>query len=261
MLAAIPRVSAGRPTAQVRDVHCVLDGDDCCEWEFTWGTSGPFRDPLPWLGLAGSLLLFTYSVSPLPLQALFYPVIPVPLVVGWYYSLLRQSRKREEERAVQLVEQQQQSEKQLGQLLEAQSDTQAANIPLEQNVRSLTVLHEIGLTISSTLNMDELLQRTLQVIKDDLHFDRAIILIVDAERRVLTRGRSIGGPPEMAALVRSLEIPSDREELASTQALISGEPVLVPSSAQVAAAERDLMRVLGASSFLVVPLTANGSSP
>src|SRR5699024_578061 len=34
--ASIPLVGFGQPLAGVRQLRCQLDGDECCEWEFSW---------------------------------------------------------------------------------------------------------------------------------------------------------------------------------------------------------------------------------
>jgi len=34
--ASVPQFSKGLPPAEVRELRCALDGDECCEWEFTW---------------------------------------------------------------------------------------------------------------------------------------------------------------------------------------------------------------------------------
>ncbi|HEX7346680.1 MAG TPA: hypothetical protein VF253_07800, partial [Candidatus Limnocylindrales bacterium] len=81
----------------------------------------------------------------------------------------------------------------------------------EQRLAELITLNEIGLAVSSTLDRDELLDRSLQAVTRHLRFDRALILIVDPERNVLTGGRSIGGSTEMAARIAAAEIALDEE--------------------------------------------------
>ncbi|MEW6366735.1 MAG: response regulator [Acidobacteriota bacterium] len=258
IFAAIPRATSGLPIATVRDTKCVLEGAECCEWEFVWTPPPVARDRSPWLGFLGSLLVLASCIASLPAGLYALPLIPVPLLLGWYHSLLQQARRAEASKAAQLIEQQERSDEQHGELLKAYRELQNANAGLEKKVTELTVLHDMGLTISSTLNIEALVDRTLRVVREELHYDRAMILLVDERRRVLSRGRSIGGPAEMQALVRDLEIPLDDEGWASIRALLTGEPIYVTSPEQTTEAGRELIRALQADAFMVVPLKAKG---
>jgi PAS domain S-box-containing protein len=258
ILAAIPAVTAGLPLAMVRDLHCQIDGDDYCEWEFIWEATAAPRDPRPYLGLSGSLALLIYFLLALPLHQWVALLVPIPFLAGWYSSRLRQARTAEARRAEQLLEQQQQAERQNEQLLQAYRDVQIANIDLEHTVGELTMLHEIALTISSTLDLDELLDQVLRVVTEKLPFERATILLVDEDRRVLTNGHSIGGTPEMAALIEQLEIPLVEDGWAPARAVLTGEPIPVPSMEGIAPDAMPLVQMLQVQALLVVPLQAKG---
>jgi PAS domain S-box-containing protein len=256
ILAAVPQVTAGLPLATVRDLRCQADGDECCEWELTWEARAASRDPRPWLGLLGSLVLLAYFLLALPAHGWVAPLVPIPLLVGWYSSRLRRARAAEARRAEQLAEQQQQAEKQNARLMDAYRDVQIANADLERKVRELTVLHDIALTISSTLDLDELLDQVLRLMTGELPFDRATILLVDAERGVLAHGRSIGGTPEQAALIERLEVPLVEDGWAPARAVLAGEPILVTSMDEVAPDAVALVKALETRAFLAVPLQA-----
>ena len=77
----------------------------------------------------------------------------------------------------------------------------------ERRVAELTVLHEVGLALSATLDLAPLLERSLRAVVGGLRFERALVLLVDEEGRVLRGGRCAGGTPEMAARVAALEVP------------------------------------------------------
>ncbi|MDH4209002.1 MAG: GAF domain-containing protein, partial [Anaerolineae bacterium] len=183
---------------------------------------------------------------------------PIPFLVGWYSSRLRRARTAEVRRAEQLLEQQQQAERQNEQLLRAYRDVQIANVDLERTVGELTMLHEIALTISSTLDLNELLDQVLRVVTEKLPFERATILLVDEERRVLANGHSTGGTPEMVALVEQLEIPLVEDGWAPARAVLAGEPILVPSMEQIAPDAVPLVEALQVQALLAVPLQAKG---
>jgi len=253
ILAAVPQVTAGLPLAVVRDLRCQADGDEFCEWEFTWEATAAPRDPRLYLGLMGSLALLIYFLFLLPYYQWVTLLIPIPFLVGWYGSRLRAARAAEARRVEQLMEQRRRAERQHNQLLDAYREVQIANADLERTVGELTVLHDIALTISSTLDLDDLLDRVLQVVTEKLPFDRATILLVDEARGVLASGRSMGGTPEMAALIEQLEIP-----LVETGWSLAGESILARSMHEVAPDVMPLVEALQTGAFLTVPLQAKG---
>jgi signal transduction histidine kinase len=129
----------------------------------------------------------------------------------------------------------------------------------EQRLAELVTLNEIGLAVSSTLDRDELVDRSLQAVTRHLRFDRALILIVDPERNVLTGGRSIGGSAEMAAGIAAAEIPLDDESALLSRIVRAGGPLLFRDvDTDPDAGNREFARLLEVTSFLGTPLVTKG---
>ncbi len=74
-LAMVPEKVHGLPPATVRDVKCMAEGDDCCEWEFRWVPRSGRR--LPWLA-AG---LFP-GLAALVGCRMFLPALSWPASIG-----------------------------------------------------------------------------------------------------------------------------------------------------------------------------------
>ena len=129
----------------------------------------------------------------------------------------------------------------------------------EQRLAELITLNELGLVVSSTLDRDELIERALRAVTRHLRFDRALILLVDPIRNVLTDGRSIGGSPEMAARIVELELPVDLEDGLLSRIARSDGPLLFRDVDQDPdEANREFARLLEVSSFLGTPLVTKG---
>ena len=94
------------------------------------------------------------------------------------------------------------------------AETSLSRAQLQRRLDELVALNELGAALSSTLDLDELLDRALDAVVHRLPFDRALVLLIDAAGTTLTGGRAIGGSPEIAALVADLAIPLD--EMRST---------------------------------------------
>jgi signal transduction histidine kinase len=128
-----------------------------------------------------------------------------------------------------------------------------------QRLAELITLNEIGLVVSSTLDRDELLDRSLQAVTRHLRFDRALILLVDPVRNVLAGGRSTGGSPEMAGRIAVAEVHLDEEDaLLSRIARADGPLLFRDVDTDPDEGNREFARLLEVSSFLGTPLVTKG---
>ena len=125
----------------------------------------------------------------------------------------------------------------------------------DQRLAELMTLNELGLIVSSTLDRDDLIDRSLAAVTRHLRFDRALIMLLDAERGVLTDGRSIGGSPEMAARIGELELPLDLEDAILSRIARSDGPLLFRDvDRDPDEGNRAFATLLEVSSFLGTPL-------
>jgi signal transduction histidine kinase len=140
-------------------------------------------------------------------------------------------------------------------------ETEAANASLEGRLAELTTLNELGVAISSTLDLDAILEVSLESIVRHLRFDRAVILLLDRERGVLTHGRTVGASPDLAAIIAGLETPIDVEESLLGQLARSDGPMLFEDvEDDPFEPNRQLAAALGVTSFLGTPLVTKSST-
>ena len=139
----------------------------------------------------------------------------------------------------------------------ARSET--ANQDLQQRVAELVTLNELGVEIGGTLDRDVLLDRSLAAITRHLRFDRALILLLDEERGVLTDGRSVGGSPEMTARIAELEVPIDLPDALLSRVARSDGPLLFRDvDTDPDDANREFAALLEVTSFMGTPLVTKG---
>jgi signal transduction histidine kinase/ActR/RegA family two-component response regulator len=91
-------------------------------------------------------------------------------------------------------------------------------------IKQLTSLHEIGKALSSTLDIDELLQKALELLRDSLGHSRCGILLLDQEKKELYMKQVIG---------RSLDEVKDIRFRVGVDGIVgwvaqTGEPLYVP---------------------------------
>ncbi|MFX1441722.1 MAG: PAS domain S-box protein, partial [Promethearchaeota archaeon] len=260
--AAIPRIHSNLPLARVKELHCLLRGDPYCEWEFTWEVVKPGVGLGMWAaGLASLLLLVTLVLRLVPLTWLAGLAVLLPVTIGvMAWQLKRVSHDRSQQRRL-LLDQRESAEKHYDELQQASADLQLSNSALQHRLAELTALHEVGLVTGATLDLDKLLDDSLSAVIRHLGFDRALILLVDEERRLLVDGHSVGVTPEVAAAARDMIVSLDNESSYLSQAVRLGRPVLVTDATQVAD-EQTLryVRALKTRRFVAVPMLVQGAA-
>ena len=262
--ASIPLVGFGQPAATVRQSACQLHGDEYCEWEFTWepvagGSSG--RDVVIAVALSFALLL--YFLLQGPAWVGFWLIVAATLLpaglILYGGSASRRARELRRQQTL-LLEQREVSEREHDRSEESNLALQHANLDLEQRLAELMTLNELGVAPSSTtLEVDELLDRSLQAVVSHLRFDRAMVLLADERRGVLSGGRSVGATPEMTQMVAELELELDHPRSQLAVLYRADGPMLFRDADQdLDESNRAFAAALGVTSFLGTPLVAKG---
>ena len=201
------------------------------------------------LGIGGSAVLLVYFVIQGPYWEQVALVAATLLPAG---LILYGADARRRARA--LREQQALTERTL-------RETEAANASLQGRLAELTTLNELGIAVSSTLDLDALIDVSLESIVRHLRFDRAVILLLDRERGVLTHGRTVGASPELAAIIAALEAPVDVEDSLLGQLARSDGPMLFEEvDDDPFEPNRQLAAALGVTSFLGTPLVTKSAT-
>jgi signal transduction histidine kinase len=207
------------------------------------------RLPAIAVGVAGSAALLAYFLLRGPywegVAIVAATLLPAGLVL--YGGAARR-------RSIALRDQQAITERTLAQ-------TEAASTSLQGRLAELTTLNELGVAISSTLDLDALIDVSLESIVRHLRFGRALIMLLDGERGVLGHGRTVGASPELAGIVAGLETPVDVEESLLAQLARSDGPMLFEDvDEDPFEPNRQLAAALGVQSFLGTPLVTKSAT-
>jgi signal transduction histidine kinase len=262
-LGAFPHLIYGLQPARIVDRSCMANGAEFCEWEFTWIP----KEPRPiWGVLAGAvsggavLALLSTAFPTHPLSSNAWIGLLVGTTVAFAYSS-RVFKKIAAEKDRILQEQVQFVDTRHEELRESYLLQQQAAVDLKRKIGQLTLLHQTGMIVSSTLDQEELIESALQTIKHNLHFDRVMLSFYNAEEQWSGGARLVGVPDEVAAFASRLITPVSDPSTIEGQIFIRGMPVLIkdvhsvrdrlpPSLQQLAA-------VTGAKSVISVPLKVN----
>jgi signal transduction histidine kinase len=144
-------------------------------------------------------------------------------------------------------------------LVREAAETTLSRAELQRRLAELVALNELAAALSSTLDLDELLDRALDAVVHRLPFDRALVLLVDPVTNALTDGRAIGGSAEVVALVGQVHLSLTETRSTLVQlALADGPMVFRDIDADPYEPNRLFARAIGVSSFLGTPLVTNG---
>ncbi|MBI3003515.1 MAG: GAF domain-containing protein [candidate division NC10 bacterium] len=267
MYAAVPGIFR-IPAAAVREEACQSQGASVCVYRVEWneGATGRFAFWGSALGAAGGLFLFLVLHVRAPEQSLVLKgsLALFPLLLGFTMGRLQDLNRnltvnydvvvdlhREIEDAMKLLEQK------YGELRSAHQELEASYRTIDRRASELSTLFKASVALGATLDLNRLIETVLHLAVDELGYDRAMVLLYDAERHVLTRGRVLGASPEVVRRVEGLEIAVDREGGAHATVVATGEPVLVEDVQEAGVpVNRAIVDALDTRGFLVVPLKA-----
>ncbi|MGB0909571.1 MAG: ATP-binding protein, partial [Nitrospirales bacterium] len=247
--------------ASVKDLQCIADGDEWCEWEFRW--TPPIQLPFGWAlgGILAGLLALGYLQWRYPTvtfaEALAIAVFPP--VIAWFCTQRKQQIHSEQREAL-IAEQLEAVETRHEELREASLEQEHGTVELRRKVTQLTTLHRAGLLFSATLDRETLIQNVLKTIIQELHYDRAMMSFFDPDRMVVHDARVVGLPTEAAKFARSREITISDPSTIEGQVMLKGEPVLLENIYDHAVWERlhpvnqEMANISKATSLIVVPL-------
>ena len=199
------------------------------------------------LGIAGSILVLVYLMLPGPAAGPVAIVLATLLPAGLVLYGGAARRRANDVRTQQLLAD------------DAFRRSERANHDLQERIAELMTLNELASAAGSTLDRDELLDRSLAAVTRHLRFDRALILLADEEAGLLTEGRSFGVSPEMAAAVTELRLPLDRLVSQLVQLYHADGPLLFRDVDQDPdERNRTFARLLEVTSFIGTPLVSKG---
>src|SRR5262249_24348834 len=220
--AGVPERFHDLPRAEVRDIHCIAEGDNCCEWQATW--SAKKRKGWP---VATSLA-----------RRILAPEIGHPAKI--IAEQLRSLSSWDQELQGAYVQQQQ------------------LTAELQRRVDQLTTLHETSLLFSSILDREKLIEIVLGNVIHKLNYDRVMLTFFDRDRNVIYDARMTGVSNEIQSFARSLEIPVTDPATIEGTVLLKGEPILIGDIQQMGGRlnplNRQLVEMTRSQSFISVPL-------
>jgi signal transduction histidine kinase/class 3 adenylate cyclase len=220
----VPEQFHNLPAATVKNLLCIAEDDDRCEWEVTWSS-----------GEGGGILRRG--------------------ILSLARRILRSDIEQKER---VMAEQVKTLDARHVELQETYVQQQQLTADLQRRVDQLTALHESGLLFASILDRETLIEKVLETVTEKLHYDRGMVSFFDADRKVLYDARIRGVSSAISDFARALHIPVTDPDSLEGQVLLKGESVLVRDIQsvwdRVHPLNQDLARKTNAKSIISVPL-------
>lgn len=142
---------------------------------------------------------------------------------GWFHKLLYNISTRKS----MLLEALDQIEKDKLLLKRKYQEVHNLNLQLFDRIEKLKALNSTSNYLVSTQDLHKLFDYTMKTIVRILKFDRAILMLMDEEKKSLVYGYAVGGRDEDIAKLRNYRIPIEREHNIMVRVLKRKRPVLI----------------------------------
>jgi len=129
---------------------------------------------------------------------------------------------------------------------------------ITRQVTALSTLHQASTAITSTLDVDRLLDTVLQLLSENLGFSRMLLVLYDPTQGLAVPSRVAGVPEAIQRAATALQIPVRDDGGTDADLLLHGKPLLIADIEQVAdrtaPAILALARQVGVRSYVAAPL-------
>ncbi|MDR4493355.1 MAG: ATP-binding protein [Nitrospirales bacterium] len=132
---------------------------------------------------------------------------------------------------------------------------------ITKQVTQLSTLHQTSTAITATLDIHKLLSTVLKSLRQNLGFQRMVLVRFDPSRGVAIVSQVVGVSQDLEKQVLGMEFHVIKGQSMDARLLIEGKPTLVPDLEQVAPimnpAVLPVLRQIAVQSFVVAPLTSH----
>jgi signal transduction histidine kinase/HAMP domain-containing protein len=135
---------------------------------------------------------------------------------------------------------------------------------IRKQITQLTAVHQTSAAITSTLDLHELMDTVLQLLRSNLGFSRMALMLRHEDRDVGYVAQVAGVSDEIAEAARFLTVPVKQDDTILADLFLHAKPVLARDISEVAhrmnPAILELTRRVGVQSFVCVPLQSHNQT-
>lgn len=245
-IAEVPARMFGRRAATIQDVCCMAEGAPYCEWNFTWD---PQRTPLrPWHIASALVGLLTWglltTMAPTQSSGVHFALALVAAGLLQLAGRLWVDRKELEEQRKIIQEQLESAEHRHEDLREAYAKQEHILVEVRRRVEELTMLHQLTLTIGSTLDKQTIIDAGLEAMVGTLHYPHAWFAAWDSRKSRFQDIRIVTGPAIVHKLEENVPVPDAITDFLDL-VVKNGQPTLHPSGHRLWEPGHPMTQILG----------------
>ncbi len=227
-IAQVPANMFGQTPATIQDTCCIAEGDEYCEWTFIWN---PERRPVTnWilLGIVCGIITFGLLAGYFPDDSWWtrMGLSLIPFILLTIAGRLWTDRQELQERGKIIQEQLASAEQQHEELRSAYLKQEQSLVEVRRHVDELTMLHNLTLHMSSTLDQTRIIQAGLQAIVESLGYSHAWVALWNNEGKLFDNIHTYGRQQSWTANLQNVTIPETPNDLLS-KTLKSPTPVII----------------------------------
>ena len=153
----------------------------------------------------------------------------------------------------------------MAQALQERSAAITSNMEtIRKQITQLTTVHQTSAAITSTLDLHELMDTVLQLLRSNLGFSRMALMLRHEDRDVAYIAQVAGVSDEIAEAARYLTIPIKEDGTILSELFLQASPILARNLSDVAHRMQppllELARRVGLQSFVCVPLQTHNQT-
>lgn len=251
LFAGIPQLF-GLPIAKHRHLKCVAFGDDRCEYEFIWQSKSlvlfrkhAVRGFLTGVGLSSLFFILNVFGN----HSVQYALTACTTLIFYLLGVILDMRATAKDNALIATAESNEIEETIA--FANQKYKEAS-----ETVRKLEAIIEANAALSLKLISSELIEVVLNIIKNSLGYDRAMIMMVDEEGKSLANPKVVSDFTERdQKSVEQLTIDLSDNNMLFSKVVLTGEPILVEDVEQhPELKDRPAVKISGTKSFVILPL-------
>lgn len=236
---------------RIEHPQCLFKGDLCCRYLITWDIP---RSTIWKIGrnlALAALLVLCLGFSLLETRTALTAVVPASAALFFILAIIAQ---HQEKRSITSI------------VSNFQNTSNELIEQIETNYNNSRLTNEIGETITSQTNIEDVLTKVVQLFQKRLNYDRGLIMLANSERTRLVFRAGFGYTEDKLKLLENTAFHLDKLDSAGMFVTCFKEqkPFLVNDikemSPLLSARSQAFAREMGAQAFICCPIVCEGNS-
>ncbi len=236
---------------RIEHPQCIFKGDKLCRYIITWEIQGSaIWKTVRNVAIVG-LLLLCLSFSLFNFRLAFTTIAPISAAVFFILSLVSEHQEKREIKSI---------------LTNFQNTSNELIEQIETNYNNSRLTNEIGETITSQTNIEDVLNKVVQLFQKRLNYDRGLIMLVNPERTRLIFRAGFGYTADKLKLLKKTAFNLDRADAAGmfVASFKEQKPFLINDIKEIgprlSLRSQAFAHEMGSQSFICCPIICDGMS-